>query len=192
MKISLHQLLFNIQYLGNPPWDTNQSPPELLEFIQNHPAGRALDIGCGTGMNCFTLAKAGWQTTGVDFAWRAIRLAEERFRKNDLMGKFIKADITCLNELFTEFDLVLDIGCYHSLPATSRQAYRSLVPTLLLQGGDFLLYGHQLSVKKDNRVRLAELDIHQFQETLFLIKRKDCEDRWGRKTVWLWFKKPVK
>ena len=72
------RFLFHYWYFRQPPWDTGISPPELLEFIQNHRAGRAIDIGCGTGTNVITLAQAGWDVTGVDFAPRAIKLAQQK------------------------------------------------------------------------------------------------------------------
>ena len=77
----LRRLQFNFWYFRNPPWDSGITPPELFEFIQSHPAGRAIDIGCGTGTNVITLAKIGWQVTGFDFAARAIQLAKRKAKK---------------------------------------------------------------------------------------------------------------
>ncbi len=188
----IHCLKSNLKYIGRPPWDTNQSPPELLEFIQTHPAGKALDLGCGTGMNCLTLAKAGWQTTGIDFAWRAIQLARKRFKEDGLTGQFRMADVTKLAESANTFDLVLDIGCYHSLPAASRMRYQMNVACWLRNGGSYLLYGHKPSENRTTSTNLTEADILQFQESLLLVNRQDCEDRRGRKIVWLWFMKPGK
>ena len=73
MQNLLRRLEFQYLYFHRPPWDTGMSPPELMEFIETHEPGRAIDIGCGTGTNVITLAKAGWQVTGVEFApssWR--------------------------------------------------------------------------------------------------------------------------
>jgi len=74
----LRKLWFTRAYYKHPVWDTGTSPPELLSFIESHTPGKALDIGCGTGTNAITLAKSGWQVTGVDYVARAIRLAKKR------------------------------------------------------------------------------------------------------------------
>jgi SAM-dependent methyltransferase len=194
--MSSHQLMrsitLNLRYIGKPPWDTNQSPPELLDFIQSHPAGKALDLGCGTGMNCLTLALAGWQTTGVDIAWLAINKAHRRFKQNNLIGEFHRSDILLVGEPNSGFNLVLDIGCYHSLPAQSRPVYQANVYRWLKPGGNYLLYAHRTSKDRPDPTYLTEDDIDQFQKGLSLVNLKECEDRWGRKTAWLRFTKPAR
>jgi len=66
----LRRINFNLWYFRRPPWDRGISPPELFDFISKHPAGRAIDLGCGTATNVITLAQNGWQVTGIDFAPR--------------------------------------------------------------------------------------------------------------------------
>ena len=40
----------------------------LADQIEHLTPGRALDIGCGTGVNAVWLAKQGWQVTAVDYS----------------------------------------------------------------------------------------------------------------------------
>lgn len=185
-------LSYNLWYLRRPPWETNQSPPELIEFIQNHTAGKALDLGCGTGMNCRTLSEAGWQTVGIDLALLAVRKARERFKKAGLRGSFHNGDILVDRFQPCEFDLVLDIGCFHSLFPDRRWQYHENIARWLKPGGSFLLYGHMVSLTDGNTVRITEKDVDGFLPYLDLTRRDDCSDRWGRKTVWLWFTKPAR
>ena len=77
----LHKLRFYCWYFRKPPWDTNQTPPEVLDFIKHKPPGKALDLGCGTGTNAITLAKNDWQVVGIDFVSKAIRARSEEKRK---------------------------------------------------------------------------------------------------------------
>src|SRR3990172_1030198 len=123
--ITLRRLFFNLWYNWKPPWDTGISPPELMDFISHHPPGRALDLGCGTGTNVITLAQHGWQATGIDFAQRAIKKAHRKARQAGVNVDLRVADVTRLEELSGLFELILDMGCYHSLPSAGRQAYLS-------------------------------------------------------------------
>ena len=97
------------------PWDTGVSPPELTEFIRSHAPGRALDLGCGTGTNVITLAQHGWWVTGVDFAWRAIRVARRKARRSGVEVELQVADVTRGDAVSGPYDLVLDLGCFHNL-----------------------------------------------------------------------------
>ncbi|MDI6770955.1 MAG: class I SAM-dependent methyltransferase, partial [Anaerolineales bacterium] len=113
----LKRLIFNLWYLRSAPWDSGIVPPELVDFIQTRPAGRALDLGCGTGTSSLALAQAGWRVSGVDFAPRAIRIAKRKLALSKVEGTknvnarvdFFVADVTHLpHSLFsTPYDLVL-------------------------------------------------------------------------------------
>ncbi|HEX2909667.1 MAG TPA: class I SAM-dependent methyltransferase [Chloroflexia bacterium] len=138
-------LRFTRLYLGKPPWDTDISPPELVAVVEGPqalPPGRALDLGCGTGTNVIYMAQHGWQATGVDFVLQAIRLAR---KKAGLAGmksatSFYRSSVTKLAMLQPAFDLLLDIGCLHSLPQPDRLSYASEVKRLSHKGSLYLLY----------------------------------------------------
>jgi SAM-dependent methyltransferase len=141
----LRRLSFELRYrLGRPRWDTGVTPPELRAFVEDEgrPPGRALDLGCGTGTNVVYLARHRWDATGVDFVPRAIAFARRRAADADITHgtRFLVGDVTRLPRLGDPFDLVLDIGCLHSIPKTSRTGYaRSLLATMR-PGATYLLY----------------------------------------------------
>jgi SAM-dependent methyltransferase len=182
----LHWLRFNIYYFGKPPWDTGISPPELEEFIDSHLPGRALDLGCGTGTNLITMARAGWDVTGVDFAIKAVHWSRQRLKQQGLAGEVNQGDVTQLRNHGLPFNLVLDIGCYHGLPESSRLIYQENLQRLLQIQGTFLLYAH-LKSTPDARVGISEDDLAGFQSLFVLQKRLDSLERFGRKAVWLSF-----
>ncbi|HET6845561.1 MAG TPA: class I SAM-dependent methyltransferase [Anaerolineales bacterium] len=132
-------LLFDLRYILRPPWDTRVSPPELLDYLSTHPAGAALDMGCGTGTNVIALARAGWRATGVDFSRLAIRRARRRVLHAGLSAQLLVADVARPLLLQQRYDLVLDIGCFHMLG--DRTGYLRNLGTLLRDGGHWLVYG---------------------------------------------------
>ena len=137
----IRRLFFEIRYLLRlAPWDTGISPPELMRFINSHPAGRAIDIGCGTGTNAIALAKHGWNVTGIDFSSQAIARARRKVRSKGMVVDFIQGDVSALDKLSGPFDLSLDIGCYHSLPLSIRAPYAERLGHLLRGGGTHLMY----------------------------------------------------
>ncbi|MCS6993542.1 MAG: class I SAM-dependent methyltransferase [Anaerolineales bacterium] len=133
--------MFFWAYLRRPPWESGLTPPELLAFLEGRAAGRALDLGCGTGTNAITLASRGWQVTGVDFIPSAIWQARRKARRAGVQVRFLVADVTRLEHLSSGFDLLLDIGCFHSLSARDRLRYLREADRLLTPGGVWFLYG---------------------------------------------------
>lgn len=173
-------LSFNLWYLRRPPWDTGVSPPELLAFIASHPPGRALDLGCGTGANVLALARAGWQVVGVDFAVPAVSRARRRLARAGFPAEIRRGDVTDLSGVTGPFHLILDIGCYHSLPPAGREAYRTNLTRLLAPGGTFLLYAHLASSPGINEDEIATL-----ARFLTLVRRTDGTERGTRPSAWL-------
>jgi len=126
---------------GRTPWDTGLTPPEVVETVSAMEPGRALDLGCGTGTNAIWLAQRGWRAVGVDFSSLAIESAR---RKADWTSgvEFVEGDVTRLDELGVKgpFDLVLDIGCFHSVPVGRRDAYVREVSAVTEPGALVMIY----------------------------------------------------
>ncbi|TFH38137.1 MAG: class I SAM-dependent methyltransferase [Anaerolineales bacterium] len=137
----IRNLLFEWRYLlGHTPWDTGISPPELIEFLDNHPPGRALDLGCGTGTNAITISAYGWHVVGVDASRLAIRRAQQKSLQPVNQVDFHRLDVSRLRGIEASFDLILDIGCFHSLPSKARRRYIERIAQLIDPAGAYLLY----------------------------------------------------
>ena len=190
MQNLLRRFLFQYWYFGQPPWDTGVSPPELLDFIQNHRAGRAIDIGCGTGTNVITLANAGWQVTGVDFAPRAIKLARQKAREAGVQAQFLVNDATALKGIAGPFDLAFDLGCFHGIVQERRDRYLAQLDRMLTPGGFWLMYGFLKPEAGQPGTGLAEWEIDQLLTRLALIWRRDGLDRAERPSAWFLLQKP--
>lgn len=187
MKGSLGWLWFNLMYFRRPPWDTRVSPPELYRFLENHPAGSALDLGCGTGTNLITMASYGWQVAGIEYAWRAVQIARDRLNRVGVAGKIWTGDVTLMPQVQKRFDLVLDMGCYHSIPLHRRAAYRANLNRWLAPGGTYLLYAHCLVA--GTSVGISEAEMDAFSQLFSLRERQDGSENEQRRSVWLRFER---
>lgn len=121
------------------PWHSERPPELLCKAAESVAAGgRALDIGCGSGVFTLWLAQRGFQTTGLDFLEDAARMARERVR-----GLVPSVEVVCGSALDfaprEQFDLVLDRGCLHTLQPSDRARYRTQVLRWLKPGGSYVL-----------------------------------------------------
>ena len=183
------KLFFNLAYLRHPIWDTGVSPQELLDFIDTHTPGKALDLGCGTGTNVITLAQHGWQVTGVDFTANAIRKARHKAEQNQVQVDLLIDDVTRLHGLSGPFDLILDMGCYHSLAPGKRPAYITNIHRLLADEGTFLLYTFIESGYGRTGPGSSEDELKYIDQILRIADRNNSTERGIRPSAWLTIQK---
>lgn len=180
---------FNRLYFGNPPWDTGIVPPELKEVIEGAealPAGKALDLGCGTGTNVVYLAQYGWQAYGVDYIPQAIYRARRKAAKSKVATHFYWGSVTNLSGLNLKFDLLLDMGCLHGLDPSARLLYRAELTRLSQPGTLYLLYAHQPVQRGGPTIGISKEDIETLFEPGFEIERYEAgtDSTSGRVSAW--------
>jgi ubiquinone/menaquinone biosynthesis C-methylase UbiE len=185
----LRRLFFQFSYYQKPPWDTGISPPELIEFIESHPPGRAIDIGCGTGTNVITLARSGWKVTGVDFASRAVSLARKKIKSESVRAELSVNDATKLQGITGPFELALDIGCFHSLGRQGQEKYLDQLERILIPGGFWLMYVFFRSDEDHAPPGLREEDVSRISTRLALLSRQNGLNRGERPSAWFLFRK---
>lgn len=157
---------------GRTPWDTGITPPEVVEEASAMQPGRALDLGCGTGTNAMWLARRGWSVVGIDFASLAIESAR---RKADWTSgvEFVEGDVTRLHELGVAgpFDLMLDIGCFHSVPTRRRDAYVRGVVAVARPGARMMIYAFGGRYRWPGSTRTREPEIRRRFGDAFALER---------------------
>jgi SAM-dependent methyltransferase len=123
------------------PWHRDSPDGFLVEALeQRSRPGKALDLGCGTGVFSVYMAKRGWEVTGVDFMPRAIAMARERSEREQVRVDWVHADLLGWKSPH-RFDLILDSGCLHSLIGGDRRRYKAQLLDWLESGSDYVL-GH--------------------------------------------------
>ena len=65
---------WNARYAGRVPGNLPRPSPPLPEAVSGVPAGRALDLACGTGRHAIWLASRGWRVDAVDGSETAVAL----------------------------------------------------------------------------------------------------------------------
>lgn len=184
----LRRLHFDLWYWFHPPWDSGISPPELYEYISAHPAGRALDLGCGSGTNVVTLAQNGWRVTGLDYSKRAIHIARRKVQNAGVTATLLVHDVTQMNRISDKFDLALDLGCFHGICA--RAEYLSGLARLLLPGGHWLLYGLWNEMSTRSGLGLDGSDLNLIESNGFnMVSQRIGIDKRKRTSVWLLYQR---
>jgi SAM-dependent methyltransferase len=139
-----YQLAYRV---GITPWEkAGEAAAEQFgglldreEDARTRPLGRALDLGCGTGLHTIELAARGWSATGVDAVERAVLKA--RTRPGADRARFVVGDVTDLAGAGVEgdVDFFLDVGCFHGLDDRQRASMARGVTALATASATLLL-----------------------------------------------------
>lgn len=124
------------------PWFQPDPSPQVVRAVTERflpPGAAVLDIGCGAGSNVIYLARAGFDSHGVDLSPGAIRAASERARKQKLRVDVRVGDALRLEHPTGRFGGVIDNGCFHTIPIRRRGDYAREVGRVLRGGGGFVL-----------------------------------------------------
>ena len=174
---------------GRTPWDTNITPPEVMEFMAGTPPGRALDLGCGTGTNAITLTRHGWQVTGVDFVPTAIRRARRKAAAAGLKIDFHCADVTRLGMLAGPYDYVLDIGCLFTLKEGGRMKYADELARLLRPEGRYMLYAWLPRPWKGRTAGISAEEVERLFSPVCVRSRMVIGEEKGSASAWYWYQR---
>jgi len=121
------------------PWHREQPPALLARALDAHAGtGRALDLGCGTGIFAVYLAVRGFQVTALDFVSTAVNLTRERAARAGMKLDVVESDVLAWSPAGT-VDVIFDSGCLHSLPPRFRADYAERISSWLRPGGDYVL-----------------------------------------------------
>ncbi len=180
---------------GDMPWDSGITPPEIFDIIGESPPGTALDLGCGTGTVMRDLLRHGWQADGIDFVQVAVDLARAKLRDfAPDRHRLVCGDVTRLAdlpELRPPYDLIIDIGCGHSIDKALNEAYAVGITEHLGSGGCFMLYASH--PRPESTVGWTPLQVARlFQGKLELFwEQRSFDKGLDRPSSWYRLLKPV-
>lgn len=129
----------NLAELGDAK--TNEYLKQKIEKYFFHAKEKsALDLGCGTGTTAFTLARHGFQTTGIDISETALEIGRDLARQQNLEIRFVAGDVLDLKSIGQKFDLIYDSHFLHCivLEEDRRKVFKE-IRSILSSGGIFIL-----------------------------------------------------
>jgi SAM-dependent methyltransferase len=131
---------FDAFYAGTAPWDIGRPQAAFLRLAESGLlTGRVLDAGCGTGEHALMCAGLGLETTGIDAAPTAIRLARRKAQERGLDVRFVVGDALDLAALGEQYDTVIDSGLFHSFEDDERARLVSSLRAATAAGGQYYL-----------------------------------------------------
>jgi 2-polyprenyl-3-methyl-5-hydroxy-6-metoxy-1,4-benzoquinol methylase len=104
------------------PWFWADLDPDFVTSLSSYglPVGSVIDLGGGSGTQAIALAKRGFQTTSTDFSLGAIEGGKRLAKEQSVNVDFIVDDVTN-SRLTSQYDLVLDRGCFHIIAPARRE-----------------------------------------------------------------------
>ena len=121
---------------GNTPWDRGAANPQLDAWLA---AGalkpcRILVPGCGSGYEVATLAKAGFDVTGLDYAPVAIARTRNLLATANLNAELIEADVLAWQPP-RQYDAIYEQTCLCALYPDQWRDYADQLHRWLVAGG---------------------------------------------------------
>ena len=117
-------MIYQQQAIETMPWFYPELDDDLRQALDRLGlrGGSALDRGTGPGTQAVHLARRGFAVTATDISKAAIRLAREKAEAQGITVTWQQDDVLA-TRLSRPFDLIVDRGCFHVLPAERRHGW---------------------------------------------------------------------
>lgn len=118
---------------------------QWLSVLERSGNRKVLDLGCGAGADCRTLAQHGLEVVGLDYSHEAIAQAQAHLQDLSLPVRFLQADMASpLPFPDQEFDAVMSNVAFHSFPDRLLRSILGEIRRVLRQDGLVLLHVNSL------------------------------------------------
>jgi SAM-dependent methyltransferase len=149
-----------------------RSHRHLLPWIATMRApATVLEIGCGIGLDSYTIARQGLDLVAVDLTEVGVRTASQRFAHNALAGAFAVANAEDLPFPDNHFDYVYSFGVLHHADDTERcirEVHRVLRP-----GGEARIMLYNRHSLNEVMHRLLRVPFEERDELCPVVRRFD-------------------
>jgi cyclopropane fatty-acyl-phospholipid synthase-like methyltransferase len=126
---------------------------------------------------------------GVDFSALAIRWARRKARRVGVRCRFYRADVTDLSFLQGPFDVALDIGCLHSVPAEGWERYAAGLARLVRPGGLYMLYAFTHRPGQSSPRGVTPAEVRRLFAAFTVERQEGGDDPTGPRSAWYWLRR---
>ena len=142
-----------------------------LESVLPPPPANVLDLGCGHGALCLTLAEQGYRCVGIDIAAGNVTLARKAAESRGLDVQFFAADIIQALHLVQgqQFDVIVLTEVLHMMPNWSEVL--SECASCLPRAGTLIVEDSQIALCALQE-RLPDLEYFVTRHPYHAFKRK--------------------
>lgn len=153
---------------------------QWLPVLERSRSQKVLDLGCGAGADCLTLARHGLEVVGLDFSHEAITKA--RAEDLSLPLRFLQADMAnALPFPDQDFDAVMSNVAFHSFPDRLLRSILGEIRRILRQDGLVLLHVNSLEdMRYRPKDRAQEIEPDYYREsdgqTMHFFSEAYCRD----------------
>jgi SAM-dependent methyltransferase len=171
------ETVWNRRHQSASPWESGKPCAELQRVLQERPVapGRALEIGCGNGVNAAFLASRGFAVTACDISGDVLERARASARSADVSVRFFHSDVLKLPDLGAPFAFVFDRG-YYQHGRVERAAFEKVLERVTGPGSLYLAImpnANDRGVNAPRAVREEELRT-DFARLFELMQLREC------------------
>ena len=133
------ETVWNRRHQSASPWESGKPCAELQRVLKERPVapGRALELGCGNGVNAAFLASRGFDVTAVDVSGDVLERARSSARSANVTVRFVHSDVLKLPALGGPFSFVFDRG-YYQHGRVERDAFERVLERVTAPGSLYL------------------------------------------------------
>ncbi len=183
------RLTFNLWYLRKPPWDSGISPPELLEFIQFSFARQSHRPRLRHWHQCYYSHSGRLAGHRRGFCPESNSHCQTKTQEREHSRRSARWRRNKTQRISNQYDLALDLGCFHSLTQQGRQDYLNQLDRILAPNGFWLLYSFLSPGPPQSAPGLAEAEIDIISTRFTLLSRQNGFDKRERPSAWFLFQK---
>ena len=189
------RFIFSLAFLfGADNWKIDPTPVELTGSLEgfNKDKTTILDLGCGDGHDCVTLAGQGWQVIGVDFVPLAIRKPRQprKKRMSRIKSPFMwvmcpgLVSLTCQRSI-----LPMTSAAFTCSKPAQMQAYIKGLADVVKKDGLFLLKAFTPRQEGKESLGFDSDAVEKLFSPHFKVEKTSDHSYWRFPANWYWMRR---